>query len=1033
MSPMNGVPGESRGADLASAFAGRVSINTALTAIESDGHAISYAELLAKSLYLADKVRQMDPLASTPVGILIPRGINHILAQLAVVYAGKACVPLEMKMDDDGLIHILENLHSTLVLTDEANAHRLGGFRYILVEHRVIDTDDMNVPTPSSTSITGPRSCSHIFHTSGTSGKPKAVELFASGLLNLCLDPDANWIKQGQRVGHAASVVFDISLIEIWGSLLNGATIVVLPTEIVLDPLALSTFIKDQRLDVLQLTTSLLNVTAYACPGAFSTLDTLITGGEAINAQSIRAIFQAGPPRRIINGYGPTECCVYCLWHAVSRNEAQRGCIPVGKPFRDVEVYLVDETFRPVGVGEVGELLVAGPGVAGGYIGDERKTAERFISLPQAVKPCSQHPRIAYRTGDLMRRDERGVYYYIGRKDNQVKISGQRVELEAIESDLQETDLVHAATVVKITPEHLGSAPFLVAFCVATSADVTPAAIARDYIARFPRLLVPRFKLIEHFPLQASGKVDRGQLERQYMREIESTHPSVKAGACQCSNLKDDLRFLWLDVLGLPHHGIQPADDFIAMGGTSLMVATLIARIHHAFGVSLPASVLYGNMTLDRLAEFLTHMRPDGQASVSAHKTDEKLWLQDSELGREVHSLSDVPIVADWEAASEGRVFLTGATGFVGAFFLAQILQIPTVTHVCCLVRADDEAHGWSRLHQTLQKYQLHPPNLDKLTVLPGSFGKPDLGLSFEKYESYAEWASVVFHLGAQVNYLATYSAHRQDNVIGTLNMLKFAAHKRIKQTHYTSTIAAYGPTGFVLGTKFLPEDERPAPHMLALHYDTGYAQSQLVAESIVWNAIDNGLPIAIYRPGFVIGHSETGLCNPDDFISRLFASCMDMGTYPLLPRQRKEFVSVDFVAAALLHISRSPENIGHAFNLVHPDKDSAIDISTSFELLNRLASHRRMRPTTYTEWVQSLSLRPEDPLYPLVPMLREKVLGERTRWEVYEGMAEYGRSNLHRALRDAPEVLNCIPMVQLFERCLKSWLGQGAQEGNGK
>ncbi|KAL4899807.1 hypothetical protein BDW74DRAFT_183294 [Aspergillus multicolor] len=1030
---MNGVPGESHEADLASAFAGRVSINTTLTAIESDGHAISYAELLAKSLYLAGKVRQMDQLTITPVGILIPRGINHIIAQLAVVYAGKACVPLDMKMDDDGLTNILENLHSSLVLTDEGNAHRLGGFRHILVEHRAVDRDGINVPTLSSTSVNGPRSCSHIFHTSGTSGKPKAVGLFASGLLNLCLNPDAHWIKQGQRVGHAASVVFDISLIEIWGSLLNGATIVVLPTDIVLDPLALSTFIKEQSLDVLQLTTSLLNVTAYACPGAFSMLDTLITGGEAINAQSVRAMFQAGSPRRIINGYGPTECCVYCLWHAVSFNEAQRGRIPVGKPFRDVEVYLVDETLRPVGVGEIGELLVAGAGVAGGYIGDEKKTAETFISLPQHLKPCNQHPRIAYRTGDLMRRDEGGVYYYIGRKDNQVKISGQRVELEAIESDLQETDLVHAATVVKITPEHLGSAPFLVAFCVPTSAVVTPAAIAREYLARFPRLLVPRFELVEHFPLRVSGKVDRGQLERQYMREIESTHLSVKDGACQWSNLKDDLQFLWLDVLGLPHNGIPPADDFIAMGGTSLMVATLIARIHHAFGVSLPASVVYGNMTLDRLAEYLTHMRRDGQASVSAHKTDQKLWLQDSELGWDVHSLPDIPIVADWEAASEGRVFLTGATGFVGAFFLAQILQIPTVTHICCLVRADDEAHGWTRLHQTLQKYQLYPPSLNKLTVLPGSFGNPDLGLSFEKYEYYAEWASVVFHLGAKVNYLATYSAHRQDNVMGTLNILKFAAHKRIKQAHYTSTIAAYGPTGFVLGTKFLPENERPAPHMLALHYDTGYAQSQLVAESIVWNAISNGLPITIYRPGFVIGHSKTGLCNPDDFISRVFSSCMDMGTYPLLPRQRKEFVSVDFVAAALLHISRSTENIGYAFNLVHPNKDSAIDISTSFELLNRLAPHRRMRPATYTEWVQSLSLRPEDPLYPLVPMLRERVLGKRTRWEVYEDMAEYGRSNLHGALQDAPEVLNCIPMVQLFERCLKSWLGRGAQDEHGK
>ncbi|KAL3472034.1 putative NRPS-like enzyme [Aspergillus californicus] len=1023
---MKGEPEGSCGAGLASAFADQVSANGTLTAIESDGHALSYAELLAGSLYLADQIRVTDPPASTPIGILIPRGINHVLAQLAVVYAGRACVPLDTKMDDDGLTGILENLHSSLVLTDQENAHRLGSFTHLLVEHTATRRNQFPGPSFFAQPFKGPRSCSHVFHTSGTSGKPKAVELFAGGLLNLCHDSDANWIKQDQRVGHAASVVFDISLVEIWGSLLNGATIVVVPTETVLDPMELSTFIRKQRLDVLQLTTSLLNVTAYACPRAFATLDTLITGGEAINCQSIRAIFEAGAPRCIINGYGPTECSVYCLWHCVSRLEAQCGQIPVGKPFRNVELFLVDESLAPTGVGEVGELLVAGAGVTNGYIGDKEKTAEKFIYLPQPS--CNEHPRVrgkrTYRTGDLMRRDGRGVYYYIGRKDNQIKISGQRVELELIESILQETDLVHAATVVKITPQQLGRGPFLVAFCVPTSADVMPSAIARDYVRRYPRLLVPRFELIEQLPLKTSGKADRGQLERQYTRAIESTHASVKPRAWEWSSLKDDLRYLWLDVLGLPNTELQPTDDFIAMGGNSLMVATLIARVNHAFGISLRASVLYENMTLERLTELLTRIRRDGQAAVPVHTTNEKGWLQDSELGQGVHPPQDSPVVVDWEAASEGRVFLTGATGFVGAFFLAQLLQTPTVTHVCCLVRADDEAHGQARLQQTLQRYQLYPPNLDRITVLPGCFGKPNLGLSANKYDYYAQWTSVVFHLGAKVNYLATYSAHRQDNVLGTLNILRFATHKRTKPTHYTSTIAAYGPTGLVLGTKFLHEDKRVAPHIRALHYDTGYAQSQLVAETIVWDAIDNGLPITIYRPGFVIGHSVTGICNPDDFISRLFASCMEIGSYPLLRNQRKEFVPVDFVAGALLHISRSSENIGHAFNLVHPDKASAIDVCAGFELLNRLCPNHRMQATSYTEWVQSLSLRPDDPLYPLVPMLQEKVLDYRTRWEMYEHMVEYGRSNLHRALRAAPQVLDCSPMDQVFERCLDSWLG---------
>jgi amino acid adenylation domain-containing protein/thioester reductase-like protein len=1028
-------PGVAYEPDLRSLFEDQVRTNPTATAIISNGQALSYTELHTKSSSLSCQIQTLALQGSTPIGILIPRGINHILAQVAIVYAGRACVPLDTKLSDDSLKSMLDNLHASFILADQGNAHRLGDVAHLLVDHTHTGHGEDEQEAPSPSSLAQPlsattSSCSHIFHTSGTSGRPKAVPLPASGLINLCREPEANWIKRGQRVGHAASVVFDISLVEIWGSLLNGATIVVIPMETVLNPLELSNFIQTQRLDVLQLTTSLLDVTTYACPGAFATLDTLITGGEAINCQSIRSIFSShGAPRRIINGYGPTECSVYCLWHCVSRREANQGQIPVGKPLRNVETFLVDEALIPVGVGEVGELLVSGAGVASGYSGESKRTDSSFITYTC----CNGFPKMAtrhvYRTGDLMRKDECGLHYYVGRKDNQVKISGQRVELEMIESILQEMDLVSTATVIKITPQELGRSAFLVAFCVPKSCGVTAAAILEDYVGRNPRLVVPRFKLTESLPLRTNGKVDRGQLQRQYTRETESSH----VGARQGGTLAAELRYLWLDVLGIPDQDLQPTDDFIAMGGNSLMVASLIARINHSFGISLRASTLYDKMTLQGLTQLLTTLHRDGPRGLPVDANEENAWLRDSHLGDHLQPSREGPVVTDWTVPSEAKVFLTGATGFVGAFFLAALLQKPFVKEVCCLVRAHDAAHGRLRLQKTLLRYHLCPSNLDldRLTVVPGSFGEAQLGLDTQQYDHYAEWASVVFHLGAKVNYLATYSAHRKDNVLGTVHMLEFATHKRTKPVHYTSTIAAYGPTGHVLGTKFLPEDERPASHIASLHYDTGYAQSQFVAETIAWRAIDTGIPVTIYRPGFVLGHSRSGVCNPDDFISRLFVSCMEMDAYPILPRQRKEFVPVDFVVDALLHISSSSctsagQHLGHALNLVHPDPASAIDVCAAFALLNRISPYRDpMRGIPYTEWVRSLSLRLEDPLYPLVPMLREKVLGDRTRWEVYEDMAEYGRGNLQCALRAAPEIVRgCGSMERLFERCLGSWLG---------
>ncbi|KAL4756316.1 non-ribosomal peptide synthetase [Aspergillus foveolatus] len=1011
---------------IAELFQEQVSANGATIAIESVGHALSYAELHLEALHLAAQIRALALSDNSGIAMLIPRGINHILAQLAIIYSGRPCIPLDTKLSDDFLKSMLSSLKSTCFITDRENAHRLANFTHLVADHKVDDKGQLPGPGSFVSASRGSSTCSHIFHTSGTSGKPKAVELLAGGLVNLCCNPHANWIKRGQRVGHAASVVFDISLVEIWGSLLNGATIVVIPEETLLDPLELSRFIRNRRLDVLQLTTSLLDVTAYACPWAFSTLDTLITGGEAINCHSIRSIYNSGSPRRIINGYGPTEGSVYCLWHCVSRVEAIKGRIPVGKPFTNVEVFLVSEDLTPVGVNEVGELLVSGAGVAGGYIGEREKTAKSFIHLPQLSRNSSQRTKPSsrmYRTGDLMRRDKHGVHYYIGRRDNQVKIGGQRIELETIESILQETRLVSAASVIKVTPQEAGRSALLVAFCVPISPDVTTAAVTDAYIRQEPCLLVPRLELTEMLPLKSNGKVDRDKLERQYTGRIESSLARrINPADGQAGSVEDELKYLWLDVLGLPDRDLQPTDDFIAVGGNSIMVATLIARIKHTFDISLRASMLYEKMTLGSLTHLLTTLQQEEKADLLIQANEQEVWLHDSQLGQQLRPLNELSVL-DWQAASERRVFVTGVTGFVGAFFFAELLREPTVEKVACLVRCHDEAHGRLRLQQVLLKYQLHPPHMDKLIVVPGCFGEDKLGLSDEQYDYYAEWASVVFHLGAKVNYLASYSAHRKDNVLGTVNILKFAAHKRTKPTHYTSTIAVYGPTGFVTDTNFLHEDTRPVSHIAALSYDTGYAQSQLVAETIAWNAIDNGLPITIYRPGFVLGHSQTGVCNPDDFISRLFASCMELGSYPLLLSQRKEFVPVDFVAKTLLHISKQQgKNVGHAFNLVHPDPKSAIDICASFALLNRISPFS-MQGVPYARWVQSLSMRPEDPLYPLVPMLRERVLGERTRWEVYEGMAVYGRDNLHRALRGAPDIRDSIDMGQLFERCLKSWI----------
>ncbi|KAJ6022753.1 Nonribosomal peptide synthetases (NRPS) [Penicillium canescens] len=998
---------------LAVLFARQASSSGPRSAIEDETDVITYTELHSKAISLACQIRNLNPADTSPVGILIPRSLSHVLSQVALVYAGRACVPLNEKLPDSHLERMLANLGTTLVITDAAHQHRLASWQHLVVDHRDISADGHE---EFEISQVGPDNCSHVLHTSGTTGQPKAVETVAQGIINLSFDP-IDLVKPGQRVGHGTSVIFDTSLVEIWVSLLRGATIVVIPMATVLDAAALSVFIRTKRLDVLQLTTSLLSVTAFACPGAFLTLDTLLTGGEAINCQSINSIFDAGAPGRIINGYGPTEASVYTLMHEVSREEARNNQIPVGKPLGNVEVFVVGEDFLPVKPGDVGELLICGVGVARGYIGERMKTAKSFLHLPHLPQKLTQGPSRAYRTGDLMRANDQGIHQYIGRIDNQVKIRGQRVELEALEATLLQTNLVNAAVVIKITPKEVDRAQFLLAYCIPAAPDVTPAAILKSYLDIAPHLMVLRVKLIDSLPLMATGKADRKQLEKLHDEELAQSRIKAAESQVGSRDVAAELEYIWIDVLGLPVERLAPTDDFLEMGGSSLMAATMIARINQTFDIGVRSQMLYENTTLEKFTQMVTNVRngSDQTETLAA----QEIWWNDSQLGRSLRP-KEMPI-PHWQDSSEGRVFVTGATGFVGALLLATLAARSNVKQVACLVRAADKNSATRRIQETLDKYQLRA-DLEKVIVLPGSFALPKLGLSEDDYDFYAEWSSVVFHLGAKVSYVAPYSSHRQDNVIGTMNMLDFANHKRLKALHYSSTIAAYGPTGYVTGAKLLPEDERPAAHLAALPYDTGYAQSQYVAEGIIWAAIDNGFPVAVYRPGFVLGHSKMGICNGNDFASRLFTSCMEMGTYPILPDQRKEFVPVDFVVNAILHISSSHTNLGQAYNLVQPDLKNAIDINTSFDLLNRMIP-APLRGIPYEEWVNSLSMRLNDPLHPLTPMLKEKVLADKSRWEVYENMAEYGRVNIRRALQDAPHILHPGSIQDLFLQSLSSWI----------
>ena len=401
-------------------------------------------------------------------------------------------------------------------------------------------------------------------------------------------------------------------------------------------------------------------------------------------------------------------------------------------------------------------------------------------------------------------------------------------------------------------------------------------------------------------------------------------------------------------------------------------------------------------------------------------KSDDAQHLQDLVLGRDFRPIPGP--VPEWHSESEGHILLTGATGFMGAFLLSMLTTLPKLQSVTCLIRAPSHTAAMTRLDKAFEKFNLPKNFQDKVRAVPGDTSQQYLGLDSADFDQLVEKCSAIFHLGAAVNYSQPYASLRDVNVLGTVNVLAFANTRRLKSVHYFSGLAAYGPASFMGGQKSVPENERPVAGSGQLQHHQGYPLAKSVAESICWDVIANGFPLTIYRPGFVLGHSVTGVGNSDDAVHQLMSTCIRLGLYPHPPDQRNFFVPVDFVCSAAMHISLSNENIGQAYNLIHPDPDQNISLSDTFSIVSQLTSPP-LRGVPFSEWVGAISGAKAYPLSQIAPILASRET-EYAFWldSKNEGMVAYGTENLHRALANRPDILECKGMSSLLELYFQQW-----------
>jgi len=953
---------------------------------------LTYGQLHAWASYLAQQLSGHILGKEEPVGIVVKHGVADVVAQMAIIYAGGSCAPMDPTLPDQQIQSRLKRLDAQCVLTDQTNQHRDLPFHIVYLDDLSIgELTYANNVYPIATNL---EHCTHLIHTSGTTNEPKAVRIAARSILHVVFHAPFKPVDPTDVVAYANNSSFDISLFDLWAPLLRGARIAVLSKAVLLDFPLVAREIDRLGITIMVTTTALLNLAAFTYPRAFAKLRICLFGGEAANLAALESIFKEGPPKMLINAYGPTECCIFCLAHQVTLEDVQAGSVSIGMPIGRSIAYIANDKGQ---ASSEGELWIGGPGVSPGYVNQPEKNIAAF-PMVAGLTTAGPDPVRLYRTGDVVQRRPDGQIDYIGRQDQQVKIRGFRVDLGGIEAALLKTGLFTEAVAMKVEIPQKGAGSILGAYAVLADVCKTPSIdeVMKVVKASFPDYMVPQLELIPQMPLNNHTKVDRKRLAELFSQRWKDISLLEPQNASQ--EIRSTLSGLWSTILASPVPVYEDDDDFICLGGTSLQASLLISQIRHKFSIELSLTTLYDNSTMRALTSVVAE-RLGGRLESLHDERD--LWVADSKI---TDSLPP-PLgpVVDWCQDTEGRVFLTGATGFVGAFLLADLLCLQHVHQVSCLVRATDATTGLERLKAAMAKYGLWKECFaSKILALPGLLEDEYLGLGQERFEEVALWASVVFHLGARVNYTQPYSLHRATNTLGTRNIVRFACAGRVKPTHYVSSISCFGPTGFVTGVTTIQEDEPLLPHLVALPYDHGYAQSQWVADQLMQRLITRGFPIVVYRPGFITGHSQTGACNPDDFFCRLIHACCEMGCYPRLPNQRKEFVPVDYVNAAILHIATSPTSLGRAYHIVPPTRVTSIDMDDTMDMVGKTAGIS-LHGVSYAEWIERLKDISPKRLLPLEPMLMEKVKDGRTRWELYENMPVYEATNTSKALADYP------------------------------
>ncbi|KAH8601045.1 L-aminoadipate-semialdehyde dehydrogenase large subunit [Bisporella sp. PMI_857] len=847
-----------------------------------------------------------------------------------------------------------------------------------IIDGRDIFIDELSLKSKSPGVVVGPDSTPTLSFTSGSEGRPKGVRgRHYSLAYYFDWMAETFTLSKNDKFTMLSGIAHDPIQRDIFTPLFLGAQLLV-PSKDDIQHERLAEWMKAHGATVTHLTPAMGQILVGGASAKFPALHHAFFVGDILIKRDCRSLQSLADNVHIVNMYGTTETQRAVSYFEIPSKskepsyleEKLGNVIPAGKGMKDVQILVVDRENRDriCEVGEIGEIYVRAAGLAEGYLGSDELTKTKFVDSwfvdnskwveqdKKLAKSLSEEPwrefykgprDRMYRSGDLGRYMPDGNVECVGRADDQVKIRGFRIELGEIDKYLSDHDMV--LDNVTLVRRNKDEEQTLVSYIVPdmrrwpewlkvnnqkddTSGEGIQGRLRRfwnlgDDIKKYLRTKLPSYAIpeviipLEKFPLNPNGKKDKPALPFPDAAQLAAARPVGKL--VELSETERDTASIWATLIPtIDERTISPDDSFFDIGGHSILAQQMLFKVNKKWPDSkINMSDIFQNPTLNSFASQIEKK----SSSVTGSDQVESAEDYATEAKTLVESVAKSFLSADETITPTTplTVFLTGATGFLGAYILRDLLSRPQPIKVVAHVRALDTTKALDRVIQTCQAYGVWDPSWkSRITCVTGNLGDPRLGLSESTWDQLAQEVNVVIHNGALVHWVYPYSNLKPANVQGTLDILALCAAGKPKLLSFVSSTSVLDTPYFVelsaKGGSGVTEDDDLSGSATGL--GTGYGQSKWVAEYLVRAAGSRGLRGTIVRPGYVTGDKDSGVTNTDDFLIRMAKGCIQLGCRPKISNT-VNMVPVNHVARVVVAAAFSPAKspLGVAQVTSHP------------------------------------------------------------------------------------------------------------------